>query len=228
MREYGVYSEESVVKMPGHLTAAEAACFPCAGLTAWSALVETANIQRGDTVLVQGTGGVGLAGLVFARALGARVIVISSSDSRLEKARGLGADFTINYRDTPDWGQAAFDLAGHGVDAVLEIGGTGTLPQSLTAIRHGGHIAIVGYVAGIEMGITVFPLIVKNAHLHGIGTGNRDACERMLACVDEHAIRPVIAHARPFSEAPSALSDLERGGHMGKIVIDYSDLGDNA
>jgi NADPH:quinone reductase-like Zn-dependent oxidoreductase len=224
LRALGVYHESAVVRVPAHLSAVEAACYACAGLTAWTALVETANVQPGNTVLVQGTGGVAMAALQLAKALGALVIVISSSDERLARARDLGADNTINYRETPEWGERAFELAGRGVDAVVEIGGTGTLAQSLTAIRHGGHIAIIGYMAGADMGITVFPLIIRNAHLHGIGTGNRRAFERLFAFVDKHGLHPVIAQTFAFGEAPSALRALETGGHLGKVCIDYSDL----
>jgi NADPH:quinone reductase-like Zn-dependent oxidoreductase len=222
LREYGVYSEEAVVRAAGHLSATEAACLPCTGLTAWTALVTKSNIQPGDTVLIQGTGGVATAALQFAKALGAKVITLSSSDEKLARAREMGADHCINYVTSPDWGVQAFELAGHGVDAVVEIGGAGTLENSLAAIRHGGHIVIIGYMAGIEMGVTVFPLIIKNANLHGIGTGNRANYEAMMDFVDKHRIRPQISDSYAFNDAPEALGDIVTGAHFGKLVVDFN------
>lgn len=221
-REIGVFHEQSLSAFPQHLSAAEAACYPCAGLTAWVALFDKSDVAEGSWVLIQGTGGVATMGLQLAKAAGAKVIVISSSDDKLNKARALGADHLINYVDTPDWGQRAFELSGHGVDAVLEIGGNATLENSLHAIRHGGHINIIGYMAGIDMGITVFPLIIKNANFHGIGTGNRDSYERLMDFVDAHQIHPVI-HARyPLAELRHALHTLDTESPFGKIVVEIS------
>lgn len=222
LRDYGVYSEQAVVKAASHLSATQAACLPCAWLTVWTALVTKSNIQAGDTVLVQGTGGVAIAALQLATALGARVIIISSSDDKLARARDLGAHHCINYVTHPDWGSQAFEIAGHGVDAVVEIGGTGTLENSLAAIRHGGHIAIIGYMAGVEMGITVFPLIIKNANLHGIGTGNRDSYEAMMAFVEQHGIEPQISGVYGFNDADKALGAIADGAPFGKLVIDFT------
>lgn len=223
LREYGVYPESALVKGAAHLSAAELACYPCAGLTAWTSLVEKSGIGPGDWVLILGTGGVAMASLQLTQALGARSIVLSSSDERLSAARELGADETINYRRTPEWGPVAYEMAGRGVDAVIEIGGTGTLPQSLAAIRHGGHINIIGYMAGATMDTTVFPLIIRNANLHGIGTGHRKAFEAMMDFVEKNALRPVISRRYGFGEAPRALSELDRGGFLGKLVIDYTE-----
>ncbi len=219
LREYAVYPESEIARAATQLTAEEAACYPCAGITAWTSLVTRSGIGAGDWVLVQGTGGVAMMGLQLANALGASVIVLSSSDERLEQARQLGADQCINYVDNPDWGDIAFEIAGHGVDAVLETGGAGTLKNSLAAIRHGGHINIIGYMTGIDMGITVFPLIVKSANLHGIGTGHRDDYESMMACVQAHGIRPPIARRYAMEDAAAALQDLADGGHFGKLVV---------
>jgi NADPH:quinone reductase-like Zn-dependent oxidoreductase len=221
LREYGVYAEDALVKAPDGLSAAELACLPCAGLTAWMALVEKSGIGAGNWVLIQGTGGVATASLQFAHALGANSIVLSSSDERLATARELGATETINYRENPDWGEQAHAIAGHGVDAVVEIGGAGTLPQSLAAIRHGGHVNVIGYVAGAALDLTVFPLIIRNANIHGIGTGHRAAFESMLAFIDQKRLQPVVARRYAFAEAPAALRDLDAGGFQGKLVIDY-------
>ena len=220
LREFGVYDEQALVRSASHLTPAEAACLPCAGLTAWTALVSKSHIGAGQTVLIQGTGGVALAALLFCNSLGAQSIVISSSDEKLARARELGATHTINYRQTDNWGEVAHDIAGHGVDAVIEIGGAGTMENSLAAIRHGGHVNIIGYMAGVDMGITVFPLIISNANLHGIGTGHRDDCEAMMAFVETHGIRPVIDRHYPFEATAQGLADLAAGGHFGKLVID--------
>ncbi len=220
LRQYGIYSQEAVVTVPQHLSAAEAACYPCAGLTAWTSLVNRSGIGKGDTVLVQGTGGVAMASLQLAKALGASVIIISSSNDKLARAAELGADHCLNYVETPEWGQAAFEIAGQGVDAVIEIGGSGTLENSLTAIRHGGHVNIIGYVAGVDMGITVFPLIIKNANLHGVGTGNRDDYEALMGFVEAHQIRPIIAQHFTMDNTAAAIDALTNGAPMGKIVID--------
>jgi len=220
LREFGVYAEGALAGVAQHLTAAEAACFPCAGLTAWTCLRELANVDAGDTVLVQGTGGVALFGLQLAKAMGARVIVTSSSDVKLERARELGADECINYVTTPDWGAVARELSGgDGVHAIIEIGGTGTLPQSFAALRRDGHIAIVGYLAGIDLGLNVFHMIERNAHLHGASVGNRDGFDAMMAFVAAHELRPVIAGTFGFDAAAEALRAIVDGTHVGKLVV---------
>jgi NADPH:quinone reductase-like Zn-dependent oxidoreductase len=222
LREYGVYAEDQVARVAPHLSAVEAACYPCAGLTAWTSLVDFSHIAANDWVLVQGTGGVSIAALQFAKALGASVIATSSSEEKLARASALGADHTINYRTHPDWGQIAFDLTGsRGVDAVIEIGGTGTLSQSLAAIRRGGHINIIGYLAGIGVDLTVYDLIMKNANLHGVSVGNRDSFDAMMTCIADHGIRPAIGQRHDFSDAPRAITGIAEGAHFGKIVIDY-------
>lgn len=220
LREYGSFSEQALVKVAAHLTAEQAACFPCAGLTAWNALVTTSAIKDGDTVLVIGTGGVSIFALQFAKAMGATVIITSSSDEKLDRAKALGADHGINYKATSEWGEAAKALTnGRGVDAVVEIGGTGTLAQSFQAVRRGGHIAIIGALAGAQMDIQVYQLIMTNAHLHGISVGNRDDFEAMMAFVEAHNIVPVIEKSYPFEEAATALRDIDKGSHFGKLTV---------
>ncbi|MFT5073211.1 MAG: NADPH:quinone reductase-like Zn-dependent oxidoreductase [Patiriisocius sp.] len=221
LREFGAYDEQTLVKVANHLSAVEAACLPCSGLTAWTSLVPIANIQPGKTVLIQGTGGVAIAALQFAKALGAQVIILSSSDEKLAAAKQLGADHCINYFSNPNWGPMAFELSGHGVDLVLEIGGTGTMENSLAAIRHGGHVAIIGYVAGVDMGITVFPVIIKCAHLHGIATGNRDNYLAMMQFMQKHNIKPQLQADYGFSDAARALEAIEKIAPFGKVVIDF-------
>jgi len=220
LREYGVYDENAVVTCADHLSYEEAACYPCAGLTAWTSLVTVSHVAQGSCVLVLGTGGVALNALQFAKALGATVIITSSSDDRLAQAKALGADHTINYRTVPEWGAAAKEITlGRGVDMVLEVGGTGTLPQSFKAIRRGGHIPIIGNLSGAKMDIEVYQLILTNAHLHGIGVGNRDGFEEMMRFVGAHEIHPVIAKTYAFEEAPKAVRDADAGGYFGKLIV---------
>lgn len=220
LRQYGSFDEQELVKAADHLNAEQAACFPCAGLTAWNALVTRSAVKAGDTVLLLGTGGVSIFALQFAKALGATVIITSSSDDKLARAKALGADHIINYTTTPEWGEAAKALTnGRGVDAVVEIGGTGTLAQSFKAIRCGGHIAIIGALAGAQMEILVYELIKTNANLHGISVGNRDDFEAMMAFVDAHKITPVIEKNYPFEAAAAALRDIDMGKHFGKLTI---------
>ncbi len=220
LREFGVYHEDAVARVADHLTPAEAACFPCAGLTAWNALVRVADVQPGGAVLILGTGGVAIIGLQLAKALGATAIVTSSSEAKLERAREAGADHVINYCATPDWGEAARELTdGRGVDAVIEIGGTATLPQSLRAIRRGGHIAVVGYLAGAGIELTVFDLIMTNANIHGMSVGNRDDYEAMMSFVSRHGIRPVIHRVYEFEASGAALGDIARCEHFGKLAL---------
>ena len=220
LREYGIYEQHQVCRVAPHLTDAEASCYPCAGLTAWNSLVTFSGITAGDTVLVQGTGGVALMALQLAKAMGAQVIVTSSSDKRLQRALELGADHGINYREMPNWGEAARKLTdGRGVNAVIEIGGEGTLPQSIIALRRGGHINVIGYLAGIGLGLSVFDLIERNANLHGLSVGNREQFEAMMDFVGEHGIRPVIGRTYSFDKAGQAIQDIASGGNFGKLVV---------
>ncbi len=158
--------------------------------------------------------------LQMAKAMGAQLIVTSSSNDRLQRALALGADHGINYRETPNWGEAARKLTdGRGVDAVIEIGGEGTLPQSIIALRRGGHINVIGYLAGIGLGLTVFDLIERNANIHGLSVGNREQFGEMMDFVSEHDIRPVIGRTYSFDKAGQAIQDIARGGNFGKLVV---------
>jgi NADPH:quinone reductase-like Zn-dependent oxidoreductase len=220
LREYGVYDQDAIAHVAPHLTDQEAACFACAGLTAWTCLDTLSHIQSGDTVLVQGTGGVALFALQFAKARGAAVIITSGSDAKLSRAQALGADHCINYRTTPDWGEQARALnGGRGVDVVVEIGGEGTLRQSIVALGRGGHIAIVGYLAGIDLGLNVFDLIERNANLHGVSVGSAEAFAQMMNFVAEHALQPVIDKTYSLEDTGEALRDIVKGAHFGKLVV---------
>jgi NADPH:quinone reductase-like Zn-dependent oxidoreductase len=219
LAEYLVLTEQALSLAPDYLTDDEAAALPCAGLTAWYALVEKGGLASGETVLIQGTGGVSLFGLQIAAALGATVIVTSSSDEKLERAKTLGAHQTINYVRTPDWEKQAVALTGNrGVDHVLEVVGGPNLTRSLNAIRPGGQISIIGIMDGFNSDIPLFTTIKKQAVLRGISVGPRRALEDMLRKFDELRIRPVLDTVYPFSEAPNAFDHLERGA-FGKIVI---------
>jgi len=222
LREFGVFDESAVVKVADHLSAQDAACFPCAGLTAWSALVTASGISPEDVVLILGTGGVSIFALQFAKAMGASVIVASSSDQKLAHAQELGADHGINYQSIPEWGSAAKELTGgRGVDIVVEVGGTATLQQSFKAIRRGGHIPIIGALSGARMNIAVYELIMSNAHLHGIGVGNRESYKDMMRFVGEHRVSPIIHKIYRFDDAAVAMQDIDKGEHFGKLVLSY-------
>lgn len=219
LAEQVVLSEHGIVRIPDSLSFEEAACLPCAGLTAWSALFNAGAVGPGQTVLVLGTGGVSLFALQFAKTAGARVIVTSSSDDKLAKARTLGADQTINYRTHPEWDEEVLKLMdGRGVDLIVEVGGAGTLPRSLNAAAPGGTVAVIGVVAGGGE-INPVPLIPKALRMQGIYVGHRTGFEAMNAAVAHHNIRPVIDQRIAFASAPDAWRALPTGAHFGKIVI---------
>ena len=213
---------EGVSKYPAHLSYEEAATLPCAGLTAWRAITVEAPISAGQTVLVQGTGGVSIFALQFAKALGAKVIATSSSDAKLERARALGADQTINYKTTPDWGAKARELTGgKGVDVVVEVGGENTLNQSFDAARVGGSIVIIGVLGGFTTPVVVPVVFSKNLHIHGISVGSREQFDDMCAHIDRWKLKPVVDKTFPFDEVPAALRLMEAGGHFGKIAVRF-------
>lgn len=219
LREYAVLEEDGVVKTPAHLTDIEAAALPCAALTAWHALVEHGRLAAGRTVLAQGTGGVSIFALQFARMMGAAVIAISSSDEKLARAKTLGADRGINYRDTPAWDAAAMEMTGgRGVDQVVEVGGPGTFARSLGAIRTGGKISLIGVLAGMA-DINPSLILAKRADVRGISVGSMQMFEAMNAAVSAHGLKPVIDRVFPFAEALEAYRHLQSAAHFGKIVI---------
>lgn len=216
--EYTVLDAEGVVKVPDHLSDEEAATLPCAAVTAWHALVPSGNLAAGDTVLVQGTGGVSLFALQFAKLLGARVIATSSSDAKLARVRELGASDGINYISTPEWGKRVRELTGgKGVDHVVEVGGAGTLGQSLQAVRTGGRISLIGVLTGGE--VNPIPILMKNVTVQGIFVGSRKMFEAMNRAISLSSLRPVIDRVFPFAEYPQALRHMESGAHFGKIVL---------
>lgn len=223
--EYAVFSEQGVVTVPEYLSDEEAATLPCAGVTAWSALCDAPNglsaVRPGETVLVLGTGGVSLFALQFAKLAGARVIVTSRSDTKLARARALGADETINSQSTPDWDRAVRELTrGEGVDWVVEIGGAGTLPLSTRAVRYGGRIALIGVLA--SAGTSEFnplPAMMKGVTIQGVFLGSRAAFQRMNIALAMHRLRPVVDRVFPFEAVPEAIRLMKSGGHFGKLVV---------
>lgn len=219
LREYAAFNEAGLVRIPDHLSFEEAACLPCAGVTAWNALMVSGGLQKGDTVLCQGTGGVSLFALQFAKAAGAEVTITSSSNDKLERAKGLGADHVINYREREDWDTVALELTNkRGVDHVVEIGGPGTLQRSMRAVKTGGHIAVIGVVAG-KGEFTNVPIFMKALKLIGVFVGSRVMFEDMNRFVTDKSIRPVVDSTFEFDQVRDALELMKSGGHFGKILV---------
>lgn len=211
---------DGVVRVPDHLSFEEAAALPCAGVTAWSAVIGQGRVGPGDTVLVQGTGGVALFALQFAKIAGARVIVTSSDDGKLERVRTLGADATVNYRTTPDWDRVVKDLSdGEGCHHVVELGGGGTLERSVRAARIGGTLSLIGVLAGAKAELPLPLVVMRNLRLQGITVGSRDDFEAMNRAIAQHRLQPVIDRVFPFDEAPAAFAHLEAQRHFGKVCI---------
>jgi NADPH:quinone reductase-like Zn-dependent oxidoreductase len=222
MSEYLLLDEERVVKAPGHLSNEEAATLPCAALTAWSAIVTDGGVKAGDRVLVQGTGGVSVFALQFAKLFGAEVFLLSGSDEKLERAMNLGADYTLNYRSTPRWGAAVKQRSANlGVDLIVEVGGQQTLPESLHAIRAGGTICLIGVLSGINMDISLGPIVTRKLRLQGITVGSRDGMEEMVRAIALHKLKPVVDRTFAFEEFREALDYLARATHFGKICIRF-------
>ena len=220
LAEEVVLNAHGAVPVPAHLDYAEAATLPCAALTAWNALVEQGGLKAGDIVLLLGTGGVSIFALQFCALAGARAIVTSKSDAKLARARALGAWQTINYADTPGWAAAARELTGGaGVDHVVEVGGGGTLGQSIEAVRIGGHIAMIGVLSQGTVDPT--PILRKSIRLNGIYVGSREMFLAMNAAIEAGGLKPAIDRRFPFEDAPDAYRCMEAAGHFGKIVIEF-------
>ncbi|WP_428683999.1 zinc-dependent alcohol dehydrogenase family protein [Sphingopyxis sp.] len=220
-REAVVVPQHWFTRAPAGWSAAEAATLTCAGLTAWRALFVDGTTQPGSTVLVQGSGGVSVFALQFAKAAGARVIATSSSDAKLERLKALGADELINYKSVPDWGARALELTGgRGVDTVVEIGGAGTLDQSMRAARVGGHVALIGVLAGIAGPVQTALLMSKNLRVQGLTVGSRAQQLAMIAGVEANGIRPVISDHFPLENLADAFRHQIANAHFGKIVVD--------
>lgn len=221
--EFVALSADGVIAMPPHLSFEEAATLPCAALTAWHALVTDGKISAGQNVLVLGTGGVSVFALQFAKMHGARVIVTSSSDAKLARAKALGADDTINYKTTPDWEKEVFRLTDKaGADHIIEVGGTDTFPKSLRAVAMGGTISVIGGVSGFTSDVALRDILGKSALIRGIFVGSCDMFAAMNRAISQHQLKPVIDRMFPFAEAPAAYRYQESGAHFGKVVITVS------
>ncbi len=224
MAEQVCLNAEGLVHFPEHLSFEEAAALPCAAVTAWHALFHSGRLKPGESVLVQGTGGVSLFALQFAQMAGARVIATSSSDAKLERLRQMGADVLINYKNTPEWDKPVKKATnGAGVDHVVEVGGAGTLALSSKSVRRGGHIALIGVLAGrSEFDPRI--MMLKAARLQGIYVGSREMFEEMNRAISLAGMRPVIDRVFEFGELHEALQYLESGAHFGKICVRVSQV----
>jgi NADPH:quinone reductase-like Zn-dependent oxidoreductase len=220
LREFGAFDENGLVCVPEHLSYEEAACLPCAAVTAYNALFCSGGLRADDTVLLQGTGGVSIFALQFASHFGARTIITSSSDEKLQRAKELGADELINYRECEDWDKAVLELTEkRGVDSVVEVGGAGTMQKSVNAVKMGGHIAVIGVLSGKGEGINPVSILQKSIKMHGIFVGSRQMFEDMNRLISQHSLKPVIDKVFEFEEAREALKYMETGAHFGKIVV---------
>jgi NADPH:quinone reductase-like Zn-dependent oxidoreductase len=213
-------SEEGVAAVPDHLSDEEAACLPCAALTAWSAVITQGRVGPGQTVLVQGTGGVALFALQFAKIAGARVILTSSRDDKLARGRQLGADETINYRSVHDWDRVVKEMTGgEGCDHVIELGGADTLERSIRAARIGGQVSLIGVLSGAMAGVPLPLVLMRNLRLQGVTVGSRDEFEEMVRAITNHRLRPVVDRVFPFEKVPQAFAHMAAGHHFGKVCI---------
>lgn len=223
------YAREQVVR-PAHwfthapkgYSHAEAATLTTAGLTAWRALVVDAGLKAGDTILTLGTGGVSIFALQFARLMGARVIATSSSDEKLKRLRELGAEHTINYKSEPEWGKRVLELTdGRGVDQVIEVGGPGTLPQSINAVRIGGHISLIGILTGRQGEVPTAKMMAKQVRLQGLIVGSRAHQLEMIRAIEASDMRPVLDRSFALEEIADAFHHEESGRHFGKICLEF-------
>jgi NADPH:quinone reductase-like Zn-dependent oxidoreductase len=223
MQEFMTIHEDGLIKAPEHLSAMESAALPCAALTAWNAVVESGGVGPGDTVVTQGTGGVSLFALQFAKMFGARVISLSSSEGRLAFARRLGADETINYRSTADWGKKIRALTdGNGADLIVEVGGAGTLEQSVRAVRVSGTICLIGVLAGAAGPVNFGPIVTQHIRLLGITVGSREMAERMFTAIQLHRMRPIVqSSGYGFEEVAQAIGCIAAGQHLGKLGVEF-------
>jgi NADPH:quinone reductase-like Zn-dependent oxidoreductase len=220
-RELVTAPATSFTHAPKGWTAAEAATITCAGVTAWRALVVDGRLKGGETVLVQGTGGVSIYGLQIAKAFGCRVIATSSSDEKLERLKALGADHVINYKAEPEWGVAAQKLTGgRGADHILEIGGSGTLPQSMVASRNGGHIAVIGVLAGYAGPVSTVTILGKQLKVQGLTVGSRRHQIEMIRAIDVAGWKPILDKHFPLEDLAQAFRHQASNTHFGKIVVD--------
>jgi NADPH:quinone reductase-like Zn-dependent oxidoreductase len=222
LTELAVLEEDGIVRLPDHLGFEEGATLPCAGVTAWHALVEIGGIKAGDTVLVLGSGGVSIFALQFARMFGARVIATSGSKAKAERLKQMGAEAVIDYRAMPDWDQEVMKLTdGRGVDITVEVGGAGTLPRSFMATRIAGRIAVIGLLTGAGAEVDPMPILRRNLRVQGLYVGNRQMFEAMNRAIEANGLQPAIDKVFPFADAKEAYRHMKSQNHFGKIVISH-------
>jgi NADPH:quinone reductase-like Zn-dependent oxidoreductase len=220
LAEYVALDQEGLVHIPEHLSFEEASTLPCAAVTAWHALIVEGRIKPGDVVLTQGTGGVSIFAVQFAHMAGARVIVTSSSNQKIERARKLGASEGINYKENADWDKKAIELTGGtGVDHIVELGGAGTINKSLRAVRLGGRISVIGALAGFAGDVSTGSILMKNVRLQGIFVGSRAMFEDMNRAISRHKLQPFVDRVFRFDETREALRQMETASHFGKICV---------
>ncbi len=217
-----IFDENGLIHLPPHLSFEEGATLPCAALTAWNALVYRGKLKAGESVLVLGTGGVSIFALQLAKLSGATVIITSSSDDKLERAKQLGADYLINYSKEADWEKKLREIIPKGVDHVVEVGGAGTLAKSLKAVRFGGKIALIGVLAGNTGEINPMPIYRNNITVNGIYVGSREMFEQMNAAITATKLKPVIDRIFTFADTKEAFNYMQSGSHFGKVVIKIS------
>ena len=221
LTEYRIFPKHALIRTPEHLSDIEAAALPCAGVTAWSAVIKLGGIKPGQIVLTQGTGGVSLFAIQFAKMCGARVIATSSSDAKIERLKQLGPDFTLNYKETPDWGKKAREWSRHGVDLVVEVGGVGTLNESIRASKIGGTIAFIGVLAGPPKSDSRLPLMVmQQQRLQGVTVGSVEDLQAMADAITASRMKPVIDKTFSFDQVKQAFAHMESGAHFGKVAIE--------
>jgi NADPH:quinone reductase-like Zn-dependent oxidoreductase len=220
LREYATFPAEALLPIPAHLSFEQAATLPCAAVTAWNGLFVSGNLQSGQTLLLLGTGGVSLFGLQFGRMACATIILISSSDAKLEQARTMGAHHTINYQTEPEWAKRIMEITGgRGVDLTLEVGGAGTLSKTLRATGYAGHISLIGVLSGISGEIQIGHILHKALTIRGIYVGSHAMFQSMNAAITKHRLEPVIDSVFTLGETPDAFRHLEAAQHFGKIII---------
>jgi NADPH:quinone reductase-like Zn-dependent oxidoreductase len=221
LREFGAFDQDGLVRIPDHLSFEQAATLPCAAVTAWNALIEFGRLKAGETVLTLGTGGVSVFAVQFARMHGARVIATSSSDEKIARLREMGVEETINYRQIPEWDREVLRYtAGMGVDHVVEVGGAGTLPQSLKAVRLAGQIAVIGVLSG-GTGLDPGRVLMKSVLLKGILVGSRQMFEDMNRAIELNRLQPLVDKVFPVDSVREALQYMESGSHVGKIILQF-------
>jgi NADPH:quinone reductase-like Zn-dependent oxidoreductase len=224
LAEYVVLNQDGVVAIPQHLSDEAGATLPCAAVTAWNALVTDGQLHAGDTILIQGTGGVSLFALQFAQMMGVQVIATSSSDQKLERLTQLGVAHGINYKTDPDWDKTIWQLTDKvGVDRIIEVGGAGTFNKSLRAVRYGGHVSLIGVLSGFSADINTVTILHKAIRVQGIYVGSRDMFVAMNQAIALHRLQPIIDRTFPFEHIYDALVYMKSGAHVGKICIRLND-----